>query len=108
MANAALRRQFGSRRSLDHAHTWVTRDVEFHGQNVAARRAVVVTTAAANRDAALIPDPDSFGYRAGLQGQNFSLHWSQISCLLGVHWAKLQLRVALDVIFDVLSPVVHQ
>ena len=83
-----------------HATRWVTRDVEFHGQNVPAGSAMVVLPPAANRDERRFASPDVFDIQRP-PGQNFSFGFGAHFCL-GVSLAKLELRVALDVILDML------
>lgn len=82
-----------------HAARWVARDVELHGQVVPAGSAMVVLPPAANRDDRQFSDPDVFDVqRSG--GQNFSFGFGPHFCL-GASLARLEMRIALDVILDV-------
>jgi cytochrome P450 len=83
-----------------HASRFVAHDVELHGQTVPAGSAMVVLPPAANRDERQFPNPDDFDIRrAG--GQNFSFGFGPHFCL-GASLARLELRVAIDVILDTL------
>ncbi len=83
-----------------HAARWVTRDIELHGTVVPARSAMVVLPPAANRDERQFPEPDVFDIRRS-GGQNFSFGFGPHFCL-GASLARLEMRVAIDVLLDTL------
>lgn len=83
-----------------HASRWVAQDVELHGQVVPAGSVMVVLPPAANRDERQFPDPDVFDVQRP-PGQNVSFGFGPHFCL-GASLARLEMRVALDVILDVL------
>jgi cytochrome P450 len=84
-----------------HATRWVASDVDFHGQTVPAGSTMVVLPPAANRDERQFPEPDDFDIERS-QGQNFSFGFGPHFCL-GASLARLEMRVALDVILDALG-----
>jgi cytochrome P450 len=83
-----------------HAARWVAHDVEIHGQTVPAGSTMVVLPPAANRDERQFPNPDAFDIRRA-DGQNFSFGFGPHFCL-GASLARLEMRVAIDVILDML------
>jgi cytochrome P450 len=83
-----------------HSCRWVARDVEIHGRTVPAGSAMVVLPPAANRDERQFPNPDDFDIRRS-GGQNFSFGFGPHFCL-GASLARLELRVALDVMLDLM------
>jgi cytochrome P450 len=82
-----------------HACRYVARDVEIHGHTVPAGSAMVVLPPAANRDERQFPEPDEFDIRRS-GSQNFSFGFGPHFCL-GASLARLEVRVALDVLLDV-------
>jgi cytochrome P450 len=82
------------------AARFVTRDVELHGQVVPAGSTMIVLPPAANRDERQFPEPDDFDIRRP-PGQNLSFGFGPHFCL-GASLARLELRVAIDVILDTL------
>lgn len=84
-----------------HAARYVATDVELHGQVVPAGATMVVLPPAANRDERQFPDPDAFDVTRA-PGQNFSFGFGPHFCL-GASLARLELRVALDVVLDALA-----
>lgn len=83
-----------------HSCRWVAHDVELYGQNVPAGSAMVVLPPAANRDERQFPDPDVFDVQRP-PSQNFSFGFGPHFCL-GASLARLEMRVAIDVILDIL------
>jgi cytochrome P450 len=83
-----------------HTTRWVAADVEFHGRTVPAGSTMVTLPPAANRDERQFANADVFDIsRAG--GQNFSFGFGPHFCL-GASLARLELRVALDMLLDML------
>lgn len=81
-----------------HAARFVARDVELYGETVPAGSTMLVLPPAANRDERHFPDPDTFDVTRPA-GQHFSFGFGPHFCL-GASLARLELRVALDVILD--------
>ncbi|MBL7493352.1 cytochrome P450 [Frankia sp. AgB1.9] len=73
---------------------YVTTDVEFHGQSVPAGSAMMFIVAAANRDPARYPDPNTFNIRRQI-GQQLTFGLGGHYCL-GAALARLEGRVALE------------
>jgi cytochrome P450 len=73
---------------------YVTTDVEFHGQKVPEGSAILFIIAAANRDPARYPDPDTFNIRRQI-GQQLTFGLGGHYCL-GAALARLEGRVALE------------
>lgn len=73
---------------------YVTRDVEHHGQNIAAGNVLLLLTAAANRDERQFPDPDRFDIHRKIS-QHLAFGYGIHFCL-GSHLARLEGRVALE------------
>jgi cytochrome P450 len=73
---------------------YVTKDVEHHGQVVAEGNAMVILTAAANRDERHFPDPDRFDITRTID-HHLSFGYGIHFCL-GAALARLEGRVALD------------
>jgi cytochrome P450 len=73
---------------------YVTRDVEHHGQVVPEGSAILLLTAAANRDERKFPDADTFDVRRDIDRQlafGYGIHFC-----LGSALARLEGRVALE------------
>jgi len=83
-----------------HAARWVAHDVELHGQLVPAGSAMVVLPPAANRDGRQFPEPDVFDVQRP-PSQNTSFGFGPHFCL-GASLARLEMRVAIDIILDTL------
>jgi cytochrome P450 len=83
-----------------HASRWVAQDVELHGHPVPAGSTMVVLPPAANRDERQFPNPDVFDVQRPVR-QNFSFGFGPHFCL-GASLARLEMRVALDVVLDTL------
>jgi cytochrome P450 len=83
-----------------HTTRWVTQDVEFHGHTIPADSTIVVLPPAANRDERQFPKPDTFDIERP-STQNFSFGFGPHFCL-GASLARLELRVAVDIILDAL------
>ena len=81
-----------------HIARYVTRDVEFHGQNVPAGSAVLFVVASANRDDRRYPDGDSFDIHRG-DAEMLTFGLGPHYCL-GNSLAKLEGRVALEELLD--------
>jgi len=73
---------------------YVTKDVEHHGQTVAEGNAMVILTAAANRDERHFPDPDRFDITRTID-HHLSFGYGIHFCL-GAALARLEGRIALD------------
>ena len=72
----------------------VTKDVEHHGQPVAAGNIVLLLNASANRDERKYEDPDRFDIRRNI-GRHLTFGYGLHFCL-GAHLARLEGRVALE------------
>lgn len=83
-----------------HATRWVSADVQFHGQTVPAGSTMVVLPPAANRDEREFPDPDVFDIGRS-DSQHFTFGFGAHFCL-GAALARLELRIALNVLLDAL------
>jgi cytochrome P450 len=70
-----------------------TRDVQLAGQTIPAGSYVMVTIAAASRDPALHPDPDTIDFQR--QERSLAFGVGPHRCL-GSHLARMELRVALE------------
>jgi cytochrome P450 len=73
---------------------YITRDVEHHGQTVAAGNVMVLLTAAANRDERKFPDADRFDIHRQIDHHlafGYGIHFC-----LGSHLAKLEGRIAIE------------
>jgi cytochrome P450 len=81
-----------------HAARFVARDVELHGHTVPAGSSMVMLPCAANRDERHFVDPDRFDVRRA-PGQHLSFGFGPHFCL-GASLARLELRVAIDVLLD--------
>ncbi len=81
-----------------HASRYVTRDVELHGETVPAGSIMIVLPPAANRDERQFERPDTFDIQRPTF-QNLSFGFGPHFCL-GASLARLELRVALDVLLD--------
>lgn len=73
---------------------YVTRDVELHGATVPQGSAILLLTAAANRDERRFPDPDHFDVRRKID-HHLSFGYGLHFCL-GAALARLEGRVALE------------
>ncbi|MCK9922321.1 cytochrome P450 [Frankia sp. AgPm24] len=73
---------------------YVTTDVEFHGQSVPAGSTMLFVLAAANRDPARYPDPNTFTIRRHV-GQQLTFGLGGHYCL-GAALARLEGRIALE------------
>lgn len=78
-------------------------DVELHGVRIPAGSAVLMLVGSANRDERAFPDADQFDInRSSIQGtHNIGFGYGIHSCL-GAALARLESRVALDLLLDVL------
>jgi cytochrome P450 len=87
---------------LEHSTSLVgrlcTRDTEIEGQAVPAGSVVLLSLAAANHDPARWPDPDRFD-SARASVPNIAFGWGRHRCL-GVHLARMELRVALETLLE--------
>ncbi len=72
----------------------VTRDVEFHGEQVPAGSALVLITGSAGRDDRVFDDPDRFDVRRPIE-QHLSLGFGIHFCL-GAALARLEGRIAVE------------
>jgi cytochrome P450 len=81
-----------------HATRFVSTDVEIHGQTVPAGSTMVVLPPAANRDERQFNDPDAFDVSRPA-GQQSAFGFGPHFCL-GASLARLEVRVALDVLLD--------
>jgi cytochrome P450 len=73
---------------------YVTKDVEHHGQTVAAGEVMLLLNGSANRDERKFPDPDTFDVRRKIDHHltfGYGIHFC-----LGAALARLEGRVALD------------
>jgi len=73
---------------------YVTRDVEHHGEKVPEGSALLLLTAAGNRDERRFPDPDQFDIHRQIDHHlafGYGIHFC-----LGSHLARLEGRVALE------------
>jgi len=73
---------------------YITKDVEHHGQTVAAGNVMVLLTAAGNRDERHFPDPDRFDITRTID-HHLSFGYGIHFCL-GAALARLEGRIALD------------
>jgi cytochrome P450 len=73
---------------------YITKDVEFYGQTIAAGNVMVLLTAAGNRDERHFPDPDRFDITRKID-HHLSFGYGIHFCL-GAALARLEGRVALD------------
>ncbi|GAA3133935.1 cytochrome P450 [Streptosporangium carneum] len=73
-------------------------DVELAGSTIRAGDAVVLSTAAANRDGEAFPDPDVLDLSRRARGQVAFGHGPHLC--LGQHLARLELEVALGTLFE--------
>ncbi len=87
---------------LEHATSLVgrlcTRDTELGGVSLSAGTVVLVSLAAANHDPARWDDPDRFDVDRPLI-PNIAFGWGFHRCV-GVHLARMELRVALEALLD--------
>jgi cytochrome P450 len=75
-----------------------TRDTELAGQPIPAGSAVMPMLGAANRDENRYPDPDRFDI---FRKQLPSISWGHgVHLCLGMHLARLEMRVALELLLD--------
>jgi cytochrome P450 len=77
-----------------HFARYVTKDVEFHGQNVQAGSVMVVLPGAANRDDQRFTDPETFDIHRKIT-RMFSFGFGAHLCL-GASLARLEGRIALE------------
>ncbi|TML09167.1 MAG: cytochrome P450 [Actinobacteria bacterium] len=75
-----------------------TRDTEVAGEPVAAGSVVLLSLAAANHDPARWPDPEHFD-SSRTPVPNIAFGWGRHRCL-GVHLARMELRVALETLLE--------
>lgn len=79
-----------------------TRDVTLHGTTIPAGSAVLLVTGAATRDERMFPDPDRLDItRDRRMGFNLAFGYGVHSCL-GAALARMQSRIALEALLDVL------
>ncbi len=87
---------------LEHSTSLVgrlcTRDTELGGVSLSAGTVVLVSLAAANHDPARWDDPDHFDIDRSLI-PNIAFGWGFHRCV-GVHLARMELRVALEALLD--------
>jgi cytochrome P450 len=75
-----------------------TRDTELAGVPIPAGSAVMPMLGAANRDESRYPDPDRFDI---FRAQKPSISWGHgVHVCLGMHLARLEMRVALELLLD--------
>jgi cytochrome P450 len=75
-----------------------TRDTEIEGEPIAAGSVVLLSLAAANHDPARWPDPERFD-TSRPPVPNIAFGWGRHRCL-GVHLARMELRVALEMLLE--------
>ncbi|WP_029111643.1 cytochrome P450 [Mycobacterium sp. URHD0025] len=79
-----------------------TRDVTLHGTTIPRDSVVLLLTAAATRDERIFPDPDRLDIdRERKMGFNLAFGYGVHSCL-GAALARMESRIALDALLDVL------
>ncbi|OLP03989.1 cytochrome [Mycolicibacterium porcinum] len=79
-----------------------TRDVTLHGTTIPRDSVVLLLTAAATRDERMFPDPDQLDIdRERKMGFNLAFGYGVHSCL-GAALARMESRIALDALLDVL------
>lgn len=79
-----------------------TRDVTLHGTTIPQGSVVLLLTAAATRDERMFPDPDRLEIdRERKMGFNLAFGYGVHSCL-GAALARMESRIALDALLDVL------
>jgi cytochrome P450 len=81
-----------------HSSRVLTEDVELHGTTVPVGSIMVVLPGSANRDDRQFEDPDTF-LAARPPAQNLTFGFGPHFCL-GASLARLELRIALDVLLD--------
>jgi cytochrome P450 len=79
-----------------------TRDVPLHGLTIPAGSAVLLINGSASRDERVFPDPDRFDIdRVRKFGYNLNFGYGIHSCL-GAALARMEARIALDVLLDLI------
>jgi cytochrome P450 len=76
-----------------------TKDAEVGGALIPAGSTVMLMLAAANRDEARYPDPDNYDVLRASPKPHISFGHGPHACL-GTHLARLEMRVALNLLFD--------
>jgi cytochrome P450 len=80
---------------------WSNVDVEAHGQVIPRHKPVMLINGSATRDERAFPDPDRFDIHRGHSGHNLGFGYGIHSCL-GAALARMEGRVALDVLLDLI------
>ncbi|EKF25770.1 cytochrome P450 family protein [Mycolicibacterium hassiacum DSM 44199] len=80
---------------------WSTVDVEFHGVTIPKDSAVMMINGSATRDERAFEDPDRFDITRKPKGHNLGFGYGIHSCL-GAALARLEGRIALDVLCDMI------
>ncbi len=80
---------------------WSNVEVELHGVTIPRASAVMLINGSATRDERAFDDPDRFDITRKVQGHNLGFGYGIHSCL-GAALARLEGRIALDVLLDLL------
>jgi cytochrome P450 len=80
---------------------YATRDTRLGGAQIGAGDQVTVSIAGANRDPAVFGDPDRFDVRRPNAGRHLAFAHGPHFCL-GAHLARLEARIALETLLDLL------
>ena len=80
---------------------WSNVDVELHGEVIPKHRPVMLLNGSATRDERAFPDPDRFDIHRGHSGHNLGFGYGIHSCL-GAALARMEGRVAIDVMLDLI------
>jgi cytochrome P450 len=83
---------------------YVTADARLAGVRIPAGEQVTVSIAAANRDPAVFPDPDRYDVRRPNASRHLAFAHGPHYCL-GAHLARLEARVAIETLLDLLPHV---
>ncbi len=83
---------------------YATRNADLGGAAVRAGDLVRVSLLAANRDPAVFPDPDRFDASRTNASQHLTFAVGPHACL-GIHLARLESRIAVDAVLDMLPRV---
>ncbi|MED5812095.1 cytochrome P450 [Mycolicibacterium sp. 050232] len=80
---------------------WSNIDVELHGQVIPAHRPVMLINGSATRDERAFDEPDRFDIGRKISGHNLGFGYGIHSCL-GAALARLEGRIAIDVLLDLI------